>query len=209
MEDWTLGLCSALVSQLSLYSSTSKEKSFAIRSVGHLLTLVTNKQAVLDNLSSIFLSTVERRHDEVACASAFGSVASAHLELVLSKCGALYAGQAVKKSTSFFGLIRDRGGEETQARVIAIVLQCVGQVRTWWKLIFSFHLPSPPPIFCFVLKFSYDYYSSGCCSRSSSRARDECGADGEVVPVALLAGESTVLLPCLQVKVQYCCPVCR
>jgi len=127
MEDWTIGLCSALVSQLSLYPSQSKEKSFSIRSVGLLLTLVTNKQAVMDNLSSIFLATVERRYDESACARAFGSVASAHLELVLSKCGALYVGQAMKKSTSFFGLIRDRGGEESQARVIAIVLQCVGQ----------------------------------------------------------------------------------
>ena len=127
MEDWTLGLCQALVAQLSLYPSKSSEKSFAIRCIGRLLTLVTNKQAVLDHLSSIFLATVDRHYDETACAQAFGSVASAHLELVLSKCGTLYAGEATRKNTSFFGLIRDRGGEESQVRVIATVVQCVGQ----------------------------------------------------------------------------------
>ena len=127
MEDWTLGLCQALVAQLSLYPSQSSEKSFAIRCIGRLLTLVTNKQAVLDHLSSIFLATVDRRYDETACAQAFGSVASTHLELVLSKCGTLYAGEATRKNTSFFGLIRDRGGEESQVRVIAAVVQCVGQ----------------------------------------------------------------------------------
>jgi hypothetical protein len=127
MEDWTLGLCNALVGQLALYPAASREKSFSIRCVGRLLTLVTNKQAVLDHLSSIFLATVDRRQGEAECALAFGSVAAAHLDLVLSKCGALYTGQAVRKNTSFFGLIRDREGEESQARVIAIVLQCIGQ----------------------------------------------------------------------------------
>ena len=38
--------------------------------------------------------------------------------------------QVGRKSTSFFGLIRDRGGEETKARVIATVLQCVGEAAT-------------------------------------------------------------------------------
>ena len=62
MEDWTLGLCTALVSQLSLYPATSEEKSFSILAVGRLLTLASNRQAVLDHLSSLFLATTERRY---------------------------------------------------------------------------------------------------------------------------------------------------
>ena len=54
-ETWTVELVTALVEQLALYSSDSEEKSFCLVLLGHVLTKVTNKQVVMDTLSSIFL----------------------------------------------------------------------------------------------------------------------------------------------------------
>lgn len=127
MEEWSCGVATALVNQLPMYEAQSEEKSFAIRCVGHVLTLVTNKQVVLDNLSAIFLSAIESRHHASSCAVAFGITSSKHLDLVMAKIDTLYKGQIQKKSTSFFGLIRDKNSEETQSRTIATIIQCLGQ----------------------------------------------------------------------------------
>lgn len=124
---WTGELVTALVEQLSMYSSESKEKSFCVVVTGQVLTKVTNKQLVMDTLSSLFLVTLERRQGEESCAQAFGLCASTHLGLVLAKLEILLNNQASKRSTIFFGLLRDKNSEENQAKVLSLVLQCVGQ----------------------------------------------------------------------------------
>ena len=126
-DTWTAELVNALVEQLAMYSSSSKEKSFCVLVTGQVLTMVSNKQMVMDTLSSLFLVTLERRYDEQSCAQAFGLCASSHLTHVLSKLEMLMVNQASKRSTSFFGLLRDRSSEESQARVMSIILQCVGK----------------------------------------------------------------------------------
>ena len=126
-EAWTLELLSSLVDQLSLYGSESSEKSFSVVLSGQLLTLVNKKHNVLDTLSSLFLVSLERSPREaLSCAKAFGLCASTHLELVMTKLEMLYSQRAARKSTTFFGLLRDRSSEESQARELVIVLQCVG-----------------------------------------------------------------------------------
>merc|ERR1719186_2384428 len=126
-DKWTGELVTALVEQLAMYSSESREKSFCVVVTGQVLTKVTNQQMVLDTLSSLFLVTLERRYDDQACAQAFGICASAHLGLVLTKLEMLLDNQTNKRSTLFFGLLRDRSREESQARVLSIILQCTGK----------------------------------------------------------------------------------
>ena len=61
-EAWSLDLVTALVDQLPLYNSISKEKSYCVILTGPVLTLVTQKQDVLDTdtLSLLFLVSVNR-----------------------------------------------------------------------------------------------------------------------------------------------------
>ena len=61
-EAWSLDLITALVDQLPLYNSISKEKSFCVILTGPVLILVTQKQHVLDTdtLSLLFLVSVNR-----------------------------------------------------------------------------------------------------------------------------------------------------
>ena len=61
-EAWSLDLVTALVDQLPLFNSISKEKSFCVILTGPVLTLVTQKQHVLDTdtLSLLFLVSVNR-----------------------------------------------------------------------------------------------------------------------------------------------------
>ena len=126
-EAWTVDLLSSLVDQLSLYSCDSREKSFSIVLAGQLLTLVTRKHNVLDTLSSLYLVSLDRSpRDAQSCATAFGLCAATHLETVLNKLEMLHSQRASKKSTSFFGLLRDRTSEETQTRELVIILQCLG-----------------------------------------------------------------------------------
>ena len=127
-ESFTQDMISSLVEQLANYSSESREKSFSVLLCGQLLTLVvTSKQTILDTLSSIFLVSLDRNpKDAESCAKAFGLCASTHLELVLKKLEMLHSQQSSKKSTSFFGLLRDRNSEETQLRELVIILQCLG-----------------------------------------------------------------------------------
>ena len=123
-ESFTQDMISSLVEQLANYSSESREKSFSVLLCGQLLTLVvTSKQTILDTLSSIFLVSLDRNpKDAESCAKAFGLCASTHLELVLKKLEMLHSQQSSKKSTSFFGLLRDRNSEETQLRELVIIL---------------------------------------------------------------------------------------
>ena len=130
-ESFTLDLISSLVEQLASYSSETREKSFSVLLCGQLLTLVTSKQTILDTLSSIFLVSLDRNpKDAESCAKAFGLCASTHLELVLKKLEMLHSQQSSKKSTSFFGLLRDRSSEETQLRELVIILQCLGSTAS-------------------------------------------------------------------------------
>ena len=131
LEAWTQELVSALVTQLSLYPGDSKEKSFCVLLAGQMLTLVTQRQNVLDTLSSLFLVSVDRSpEDAESCSMAFGLCASTHLDLVISKLEMLLSNQSNKRLTSFFGLLRDRTYEEGQLRELAILLQCVGKAAT-------------------------------------------------------------------------------
>jgi hypothetical protein len=124
-------LVTSLVEQLALYSSESREKSFCVLLLGQVLTKVTNKQVVMDTLSSLFLVTLERKQGDEACARAFGICASAHLGLVLAKLEILLNNHSSRRSTTmFFGLLRDKNSEETQTRVLALILQCVGHAAS-------------------------------------------------------------------------------
>ena len=130
-ETWTVELVTSLVEQLALYSSDSEEKSFCLVLLGHVLTKVTNKQVVMDTLSSIFLVSLERKQGSVACAQAFGICASAHLGLVLAKLEILLNNNSSKRSTTmFFGLLRDKNGEENQTKVLSVILNCIGQAAS-------------------------------------------------------------------------------
>ena len=133
-QEWLLKLLSdslphTFTSQLPMYSSSSKENVFCVSCVGEVLRQVSSKQVILDTLSSIFLVAAESRRPEEqgACAAAFGLTAKSHLELVLSKLETLQAGQGSKRSSSFFGLLRDRSSQENRLRVMTFIHQCLGQ----------------------------------------------------------------------------------
>ena len=128
-EQWTEQLVAALTSHLPLYARDSREKSFCVLVTGQLLTRVARQDAVLDTLSSLFLVSVDRPPEQAAsCARAFGVCASAHLDLVMTKLQMLLTAQAATswRKTSFFGLLRDRSGEEEQIRELCLIVQCVG-----------------------------------------------------------------------------------
>ena len=130
-EEWTLDLVSALVNQLPLYSSEAREKSFSVVLTGQLLTRVTARQNVLDTLSSLFLVSIDRPPGEAeSCSRAFGLCASTHLDLVMNKLEMLMRNQNRRNRTSFFGLLRDIKGEESQVRELSIIIKCLGRAAT-------------------------------------------------------------------------------
>ncbi|XP_023324699.1 maestro heat-like repeat-containing protein family member 1 [Eurytemora carolleeae] len=126
-QDWCMKMGNCLVHQFNMYENSSIEKSFAIKSVGKVLVQIQSNEVILNHLSSLFLAALEPGVQEESCGIAFGSTASTHLNLVMDKLDTLYKSQVKKKSTTFFGLLRDKAGEQTQSRSLAIILHSVGQ----------------------------------------------------------------------------------
>jgi len=127
-DDWRCRMASSLVQQMSMYPADSLEKGFSMKAVGVVLHQVNKDKIILDNLSAVFLACLDSGHNEDACAEAFGVTAGTHLKLVLSKLDTLYKSHITKrKSSGFFGFLRDRAGEETQNRCLTIILHSVGQ----------------------------------------------------------------------------------
>ena len=63
----------------------------------------------------------------MACAKAFGTCATSHLALVLDKLELLLKAGAQKKTSSFFGLLKDNKISEDQLQTRCTILYCVGQ----------------------------------------------------------------------------------
>jgi hypothetical protein len=115
-------MATTLVAQLAMYHEPdSLEQAFALRAIGAATARLGAgaNQLILDHLSAVYLAAVGgSERTETAAAAAFGAVAAGgHLRLVMTKLEAVYRGQQKKKSaTMFFGLLRDRTGEEQQVR---------------------------------------------------------------------------------------------
>jgi hypothetical protein len=132
LEEWTSALAGAMCQQMPLYAAPelSLEKCFLMRCVGVVAKRLSNKQIVVDFLSSVFLFTSHAEEDQQkACAFAFGSCAATakHLRLVVDKLEVLLKSGFPKKSGSFFGLLRDNRLEEQHINTRNTVVLCVGQ----------------------------------------------------------------------------------
>jgi hypothetical protein len=129
LDEWTVALAGAMSQQLSLYGGDQVgEKCFLMRCLGKVLKSTNSRTLVLDRLGAVFSATnhAEERQ-QVACAKAFGNCAATHLALVLDKLEILLKAGAQKKSSSFFGLLKDNKIQEEQLQARCTILFCVGQ----------------------------------------------------------------------------------
>ena len=126
MEEWNCQMVSAIVDQFQFYENYSKEKSFAIHCVAHVLTLVGNRQVVQDNLDLLFTECIDGNINDEDCSAAFGIISGRHLELVLNKLETLYNNQ-VQKKTNIFAFLKDKFNEEKKQRNVSLVINCIGK----------------------------------------------------------------------------------
>ena len=94
-----------------------------------LKSTTTNWTLVTERLNSVFVATNHSdEKQQLACAKAFGTCATSHLALVLDKLELLLKAGAQKKTSSFFGLLKDIGRiSEDQLQTRCTILYCVGQ----------------------------------------------------------------------------------
>ena len=86
------------------------------------------RNLIQDHLATIFMGTTHSdEREQLACAKAFGTCALKHRSSVLNKLELLLKTGVQKKSSSFFGLLRDNKLEESQTQLRCTILYCVGQ----------------------------------------------------------------------------------
>ncbi len=133
LDEWTVALAGAMTQQLSLYAHKTQigEKCFLMRALGQVLKS-TSWTLIMERLNVVFASTNHAEdRQQLACAKAFGICAVNHLPLVLDKLETLLKAGAQKKSSSFFGLLKDTRLAEEQLQERCTILLCVGQAAIY------------------------------------------------------------------------------
>ncbi|VDM51608.1 unnamed protein product [Angiostrongylus costaricensis] len=106
--EWRISLAAVMGKQLDLYKDYPDEKAFLLRCLGTALSKIALKSFVVDHLMLMFRSTqhtvpMERQ----GCARGVGACAAFHTDLILVELENVSKWEHAKKSTGFFGFIKD------------------------------------------------------------------------------------------------------
>ncbi|KAK6055748.1 HEAT repeat protein [Cooperia oncophora] len=115
--EWRMSLAATMGKQLDLYKDFPEEKAFLLRCLGTAFLLrclgtalskIALKQFVVDHLMLMFKSTQHNIPTErQGCARGVGACASSHMDLVLVELENVSKWEHAKKSSGFFGFIKD------------------------------------------------------------------------------------------------------
>ncbi|VDP24557.1 unnamed protein product [Heligmosomoides polygyrus] len=106
--EWRMSLAAVMGKQLDLYKEYPEEKAFLFRCIGTALSKIALKSFVVDHLLLMFKSSQHNLPTErQGCARGVGACAASHTELVLVELENVSKWEHAKKSTGFFGFIKD------------------------------------------------------------------------------------------------------
>nr|CDJ91151.1 HEAT domain containing protein [Haemonchus contortus] len=106
--EWRMSLAAVMGKQLDLYKDYPEEKAFLLRCLGTALSKIALKSFVVDHLMLMFKSTQHNIPTErQGCARGVGACASTHMDLVLIELENVSKWEHAKKSSGFFGFIKD------------------------------------------------------------------------------------------------------
>ncbi|XP_071811966.1 maestro heat-like repeat-containing protein family member 1 isoform X2 [Apostichopus japonicus] len=130
-EDWICELGNEFCKQMELYSEYPEEKNFLFKCLGVIMRKLTRKQVIQNCLDQMFdsvkhTSQVERE----GCAVGLGFCASSHLDQALAKLEDITKKQMTRKSSGFFGLVKDKSEVDTE-RVKCTVMLCYGYLTLY------------------------------------------------------------------------------
>eukprot|EP01125_Pyxidicula_operculata_P019218 TRINITY_DN694_c5_g1_i1.p1 TRINITY_DN694_c5_g1~~TRINITY_DN694_c5_g1_i1.p1 ORF type:complete len:1709 (+),score=479.86 TRINITY_DN694_c5_g1_i1:28-5154(+) len=85
-ESFVIFVCDSIIEQMPLYEGDSEAKKLSYKTIGTILSMLTQKDYVKKILAKLFSIIDHNNEDERSgCAQAFGYCASAHLDLVLEQ----------------------------------------------------------------------------------------------------------------------------
>ncbi|PIO71125.1 HEAT repeat protein [Teladorsagia circumcincta] len=106
--EWRMSLAAVMGKQLDLYKDYPEEKAFLLRCLGTALSKIALKSFVVDHLMLMFKSAQHNIPTErQGCARGVGACASTHTDLVLVELENVSKWEHAKKSSGFFGFIKD------------------------------------------------------------------------------------------------------
>ncbi|CAI4226789.1 unnamed protein product [Auanema sp. JU1783] len=106
--NWRAEVTSAFAKQLDLYKESPDEKAFLLRCIGTSLSKIASKPFVIDHFLMMFKSTQHNNATErQGCARGVGACASVHIETILVELENVAKWEHVKRSSGFFGFIKD------------------------------------------------------------------------------------------------------
>ncbi|CAJ0593790.1 unnamed protein product [Cylicocyclus nassatus] len=106
--EWRMGLAAVMGKQLDLYKDYPDEKAFLLRCLGTTLSKIALKSFVVDHLMLMFKSAQHHVPTErQGCARGVGACAASHTELVLVELENVSKWEHAKRSSGFFGFIKE------------------------------------------------------------------------------------------------------
>ncbi|KAK6727366.1 hypothetical protein RB195_005201 [Necator americanus] len=106
--EWRMSLAAVMGKQLDLYKDYPDEKAFLLRCLGTALSKIALKSFVVDHLMLMFKSTQHNIPTErQGCARGVGACAATHTDLVLVELENVSKWEHAKRSSGFFGFIKD------------------------------------------------------------------------------------------------------
>ncbi|VDN24240.1 unnamed protein product, partial [Cylicostephanus goldi] len=106
--EWRMGLAAVMGKQLDLYKEYPDEKAFLLRCLGTTLSKIALKSFVVDHLMLMFKSAQHHVPTErQGCARGVGACAATHTELVLVELENVSKWEHAKRSSGFFGFIKE------------------------------------------------------------------------------------------------------
>ncbi|XP_022082273.1 maestro heat-like repeat-containing protein family member 1 [Acanthaster planci] len=125
-EDWHCEIGTALGDHLPLYQDMPEEKNFLYKCLGVVMRKVKNTQFVQKHLDIMFSSVRHSNHlEREGCAYGLGFCASSHLDIALAKLESVAKMDMARKSTGFFGLVKDKSEADVE-RIKSTVMLCYG-----------------------------------------------------------------------------------
>ncbi|KHJ95445.1 HEAT repeat protein, partial [Oesophagostomum dentatum] len=106
--EWRMSLAAVMGKQLDLYKDYPEEKAFLLRCLGTALSKIALKSFVVDHLMLMFKSAQHHVPTErQGCARGVGACAATHTDLVLVELENVSKWEHAKRSSGFFGFIKD------------------------------------------------------------------------------------------------------
>ncbi|XP_063951706.1 maestro heat-like repeat-containing protein family member 1 [Lytechinus pictus] len=130
-EDWVAALGTCFGEHTALYQNMPEEKNFLYKCLGVVMRKVTNKQFIQKHLDIMF--AVVRHNNQTereGCAIGVGFCASSHLDLALTKLETVTKGEMTRKSSGFFGFVKDKGNDDT-GKIKSTVMLCYGYLTLY------------------------------------------------------------------------------